>query len=171
MRCKSWVSFPLIRKSSTYDTSQSLDKHRELGGLSHQASFRASQPCRRTGLNASVGHHQAHLLSANRYMICSVVSVLLFFNDDLAVSIGFLFLGFSIGVLFAHTNRMRFRNPSDYFFDFILALFVMFWMGEVMAVVPEIVYRGVQKGRELVIAPKGGCCRAFTRLTLVASPL
>jgi hypothetical protein len=113
--CKSWVSFPLIRKSSTYDTSQSLDKHRELDGLSHQASFRASQPCRRTGLNAFVGHHQAHLLSANRYMICSVVSVLLFFNDDLAISIGFLFLGFSIGVLFAHTNCMRFRNPSGYF--------------------------------------------------------
>jgi hypothetical protein len=77
-------------------------------------------------LNASVGHHQAHLLSANRYMFCSVVSVLLFFNDDLAVSIGFLFLGFSIGVLFAHTNRMRFQNPSGYLFDFILALFVMF---------------------------------------------
>jgi hypothetical protein len=51
---------------------------------------------------------------------------LLFFNDDLVVSIGCLFLGFSIGILFAHTNRMRFRNRRGYLFDFILALFVMF---------------------------------------------
>jgi len=41
MRAK--AGFPPIRKSSMYDTSQSLEKYRELRNLSHEASFKASQ--------------------------------------------------------------------------------------------------------------------------------